>query len=135
MILTKTGPELPFYAIFLKDDAEGTIDFLASDSTEFSFAASGNDADRFSLLIQSTATGTGIARFPPSSKCPIIRDRKILLSNLESVNSITILDQMGRRSFEKDFKQQNELDLPVLAPGIYQVLLGGTGKNCRIILP
>jgi len=132
MKLKKTGPEMEFYAIFLKDDALGEIYSLSIDSTEIEFASFGNDSDRFSLLIQSSATKA--AAFPLSSKqiCPPPLSSQIKIDPMDAGKEIDIYNAKGIKVYSAKPDSGN-LNLPTLAPGFYQLVLEGRKKSCLLV--
>ena len=132
MKLKKTGPEMEFYAIFLKDDALGEIYPLSIDSTEIEFSSFGNDSDRFSLLIQSSATK--VAAIPSRTKriCPPPLSSQIKIDPMDAGKQIDIYDSKGRKVYSAKPDSGN-LNLPALAPGFYQLVLEGRKKSCKLI--
>jgi hypothetical protein len=132
MKLKKTGPEMGFYVIFLKDDALGEIYPLSNDSTEIEFSTFGNDSDRFSLLIQSSATKA--ADFPLSNKqiCPPPLSSQINIDPMDAGRQMDIYDTKGRKVYSA-ISDSGILNLPTFAAGLYLLVLEGSKKSCLLV--
>ena len=132
MKFKKTGPEMEFYAIYLKDDALGEIYPLSSDSTEIEFASSANDSDRFSLLIQSSATKVAAIPSRTTRICPPPLSSLIKIDPMDVGKQIDIYDAKGRKVYSAKPDSGN-LNLPPFAPGFYQLVLEGRKKSCKLV--
>jgi hypothetical protein len=92
--MEKTGSQWAFTQIYLKDDVNGQLFPIAEGLNSFSFSASGNDENRFSLIISDAATAaagkinSGLSLYPnPTSGKLNLRNA----SSLKGAYSITDL--------------------------------------------
>jgi hypothetical protein len=134
MTITRTGPETNFYAVFLKDDAEGTITHLTSDSSFFEFSSTGNEQTRFSLLIQLTATD--IKKVPLSSAfvCPQPYSEEISMAGILPGEKVTVHDVSGRFWMaQTDPFEKANLKVATLPCGYYRMTTSVSKRNCFFI--
>jgi len=132
MTILKSGPESGFYAIYFKDDYEGTITYLSEDSSTFDFFATGSDQSRFSLLIQSSATGNYTESSIPFMSCPPPMAEFISL-NLPGPGSITFTELGGKSIHHPISEKTNNIILSTLPSGIYRLSGSGFRNTCLII--
>jgi hypothetical protein len=133
MTILKTGPETGFFAIYLKDDAEGTITYLSSDSSTFEFAATGSDQSRFSLLIQYSATQSSRKWISSGYSCPPALADEIPLSGFVSGEKINIVNFQGKSCLSIMPSGKSTLSIASLPSGTYLMPSPDRRKTCLII--
>jgi hypothetical protein len=133
MTILKTGPETSFFAVYLKDDAEGTITYLSADSSTFEFTATGSDQSRFSLLIQYSATN---AKREPGSNaysCPPPQAVEIPFQGFKKGEKLSIIDFSGKSCFSAVKSESASVSIASLPSGIYLMPTPDRMKTCLII--
>jgi hypothetical protein len=132
MTIIKTGPETDFFAVFLKDDAEGTINLLTLDSSAFEFTSTGNEQTRFSLLIQFTATG--LKKDPLIFTCPQPFSETISMAGILPGEKVSVFDVAGK-FWMAQTGQFEKANFPVtsLPIGYYRITTSISKRNCLLI--
>jgi hypothetical protein len=133
MTILKTGPETGFFAVYLKDDAEGTITYLSADSSTFEFASTGSDQSRFSLLIQYTATSLQQKPDLPGYSCPPAQTEEIPLRGFKKGEKLSIVDFCGKSCFTAVQSGAASVSIASLPSGTYLMSSPDRRKTCLII--